>query len=215
MELDEKKLANVLAARGLHTQVGRSYLQKILRVDPLTGIRVVAHICHQNGINGKRLPVDAGVLTKELALIAQERAAEISREVWLAGTPLAAFFSEHHLAEQLVIFWKAGFAKPIPQTTTLGGLSVEEVNSRAAVAAQTFARLLQKRYLHNGTITLDENTFEPFCIGTVRLILAAFDDPNRYNHLNIHGVDPKEDPEGPPVTQPRLSSEQAADAQDR
>lgn len=193
MELDYTKVATVLVGRGVHTHEGRTYVKRVLRADPLTAFLAVARVLTQEGISTRTLPTDAGILTPELLSVAGECAKEIADKLWLEGTPLSAFFTAQHMAEQITLFWKKDFGVPIPAASKLAATSEEERNARTTVAVQAVARLL-RMYAVNNVITLTEETFEGMCSTLTRIALAAYDEPNKFNHDNIHR--PKEDPRG-------------------
>lgn len=204
------RAASALRTLGLETEAGKKFLSKLVRADPAIALLAVAMCLRTTGIEEKVLPIDAGMMTSDLLERAQEGSLRLARDQWVKGTPLVKFFAVQRLADAVFLAWRDSFAPEIPVTKTLLSLPEEELCSRMTVAAQAVAVAL-KAYAKNmgdpDKIYLDEDRFEGICKMVTSTVLQAFDDPNRYNHLKIHGVDPKEGGGTPPSpTTPRSPS---------
>lgn len=189
------RAASALRSLGLDTEAGRKFLGKLVRADPAVALLAAALCLRATGMEKKVLPVDAGMLTSDLLERAQEGSLRLARDQWVKGTPLAKFFTVQRLADAIFLAWRDGFAPEIPVTRTLLSMPEEELCARMTVATQVVAAALKKYAAAMGdptSIPLKEENFEGVCKLVTSTVLQAFDDPNRYNHLNIHGVDPKE-----------------------
>ena len=193
-----ESIATVLLGRGLHSPETKTYLTKWMVSDPTAGLYAFARAVKLQELAKKTLPPDAGILTHSLVHMVEESALRISEAIFMEGTPLSRFFNASDLASAIVASWVQGFAPEIPNTAKLATYSEEEYNARQTVAVQAVARVLMRRYVEGGAIPVTEETFETLCAHITRGALAAFDEPNKFNHAHLHG-DAKEDRNDPHV----------------
>jgi hypothetical protein len=193
-----ESIATVLLGRGLHSLEAKTYLAKWLAADPTLGLHAFARAVKVQELAKRTLPPDAGILTHALVHMVEESALRISDAIFMEGTPLSRLFKASDLADAIVASWVQGFAPEIPNTAKLATYSEEEYNARQTVAVQAVARVLLSRYVKDGAIQITEETFETLCAHVTRIALAAFDEPNKFNHAHLHG-DAKEDRTDPLV----------------